>query len=94
MVLLLRAPVAQHPDALRAYSGLSVVDHAAFAVGAEVLAGVEAEARHVAEAADAAALVFGAVRLRRVLDDDQAVSPRDRRGSDPCRPAGRRGGPE
>ncbi len=60
-----------------AYAGSAVVDHAALAVGTEVLAGIEAEAAHVAEAADATALVLGAVRLAGILDHDQAVAARD-----------------
>jgi hypothetical protein len=36
-------------------------DHATFAVGAQVLAGVEAEASQISEAADTPALVLGAV---------------------------------
>src|SRR5690606_30290759 len=62
LVLPFGAPVAQHPDPSRV---LEIVrgDHSALAAGAEVLARIEAEAAHVADAADASPLVLGAVRL-------------------------------
>ncbi len=50
---------------------------AGLAARPEVLARVEAEGRHVPDAADAPALVLGAVRLARVLDDEQIVFVRD-----------------
>ncbi len=72
-VLLLGAVVAQHTQAAR---DLRVIrdDRPALAVRAEVLARVEAEAAGACERADAAALVAGAVRLRRVLDDEEVVT--------------------
>ena len=92
VVALLRAPVAQHADLPRVV-GVVGDDHAAFAVGAEVLARVEAEAGHVAEAARALA----ACTRRRA----PAPRPRSRAaracarspGSAPCPPSGRTGGP-
>ena len=53
-------------------------DHPCVAVGPQVLARVEAEAGGLAEGADLAALVGGAVGLGTVLDDDQVVLFRDR----------------
>ena len=78
VVALFLAPVAQHAD--RSWHVLVVVgdDDAALAVGAEVLAGIEAEAAGHADAAGAAALVLGAVRLAGVLDDGNAVAVGDR----------------
>ncbi len=76
VVLLLRAPVAQHPDRARVL-GVVGHHHAALAIGAQVLAGVEAEAGHVGDAARAPALVFGAVRLAGVLDDHQSMPAGD-----------------
>ena len=62
MVLLLGAPVAEHAEDAVVFGGAR--GHGpALAVGAEVLAGVEAEAGEVAEGADAAALILGAVGL-------------------------------
>ena len=49
----------------------------AFAIGAEVLAGIKAEAAKIADGARAPPLVFGAVRLRGVLDHDEPVSTGD-----------------
>src|SRR6185312_8042529 len=45
--------------------------------GGEVLDGMEAEADEVAKAADAPAVPGGADRMRRILDDAQAVAPGD-----------------
>ncbi len=66
------APVAELAHGV----GLRVVvgdDGAALAAGAEILAGVEAEAGQVAEGAGAPALVLGAVSLGRVLDEGEPV---------------------
>ena len=76
VVLLLRAPVAQHPDPFR-HRRVVGHDHAAFAVGAEVLARVEAEAPRVAERAHRTSFVRRAVRLAAVLDHLQAMAFRD-----------------
>jgi hypothetical protein len=65
--------VAQEPHAARD-CGVVGHDRAALAVRAEVLAGVEAEAAGARERPDAATLVECAVRLRRVLDDDEIVA--------------------
>ena len=54
-----------------------MVTSSALAVRAEILAGIKTEAADVADAAGPAALVFGAVRLGRVLDDDEVVPARD-----------------
>ena len=54
-------------------------DRAGFAKGAEVLAGVEAEAADAADRADAAALMLGAVSLGGILDQRKAVSIGDLR---------------
>ena len=54
-------------------------DRAALAAGAEVLAGIEAEAAHFAEGPGPHAAAFGAMGLRRVLDDGEPVPPRDLR---------------
>ena len=78
--MLVAAPlrvVAQGADALgedRVVGG----HRAAFAGRAEVLAGVEPEAAEASHRAGAAAAVVGAVRLRRVFDDRDAVAVGDR----------------
>src|SRR5512132_4448261 len=70
------SPVAQSPNAP---CHLVVIgdNGAALAAGAEVLARIEAEASEVAETAGAAACVLGAVRLRRIFDDDKTVRAGD-----------------
>ena len=73
---MLLAPISQHAD----FSGVfgTVGGHqTALAGGAEILGGVEAEAAEIADAAGAAAAIFGAVRLRDIFDDDQFVALRD-----------------
>jgi hypothetical protein len=77
MVFPRLAAVAQDTQRFRVL-GVVGDDHPAFAVRAEILARVEAEARQVAHAADAPAAVARAVRLRRILDDEQSVPARDR----------------
>ena len=76
-------PAAVVGDLAHARGEVGVVrgDHAGVAVGAEVLARVEAEARGVAEAARAPARDLGAVGLRRVLEDREPVALRRPRGS-------------
>ena len=76
LVLADPAVVAQPADA-RQQRGIAPGDHAAVAVAAQVLAGIEAEARQIAQAAAAPAVMLGRVRLRRVLDHPQAVPPGD-----------------
>src|SRR3954469_20216305 len=49
VIALFRAPVAEHPDRVREV-GITGRDRAALAVSAEVFAGIEAEAPHVADA--------------------------------------------
>jgi fructose-specific component phosphotransferase system IIB-like protein len=75
-VLLAAAMVAQqaHP-----VGDVVVVGdhHAAVAEPAEVLSGIEAEARRVTERADAAAAVARAVSLRRVLHDPEPARASD-----------------
>ena len=61
-------------------------ERAAVAPAAEVLGRVEAEAAGVAERADAAAAVAGAVGLAGVLDHGDAAAGGRARGSGPCRP--------
>src|SRR3569623_3051927 len=72
MVAPVLPPVAQHAHLFHL---LVIVgdDHAAFAVSAEVLAGIEAEAAGDADAAGALPLVFGTVRLARILYHRNAV---------------------
>ena len=48
-------------------------DRAAFAVGADILRGIEAEDGGIAETADAPAAVFGAVRLGGVFEDSDSA---------------------
>ena len=62
VVALLRPVVAIQAQAARQL-GVSGDDGATFAVRAEVLGVIEAEAAHVADRAGAAALVFGTMRL-------------------------------
>ena len=69
-------------------------DHPGVAVGAEILARIEAEAGGIAEGSDPPAAVARSVRLRRVFDEPQAVAAGDVRQGDACRPASRRDGPE
>ena len=88
VIFLFRSPIAQHSDLFRIL-GIVGCHHTGLAVGAEVFAWVEAKASHVAQAADAAPLVFRAMRLRRILNDDQAVLSRKLERLDPCPPAGR-----
>src|SRR6185295_635133 len=76
VVALLLAPVAHHLDLPRV-GRVVRRDGPAFAGGAEVLARVEAERGGVADAADAASLVLGGVRLAGVFDDGQSVPLRD-----------------
>ena len=76
MVLLLGAPVPEHADLLGELR-LARHDHATFAVRAEVLAGIEAEAAHVAEASCTLALVLGTMCLRGILDHDQSMASGD-----------------
>src|SRR5207248_10075459 len=73
VVLPLRAPVAEHADHA---VGLGAVgeDRASLAVSSEVLAGVEAEAGQVTEAADPVPFVLGAVSLGGIFDDDQTAA--------------------
>ena len=60
-------------------------DDAGVAVGAQVLARVEAEAGGVAQAAGPPSRDLGAVGLRRVLEHGQAVALGDRQDRRPCR---------
>ena len=71
-VLLALAPVPQPACRLGQLRTVGD-DRTALAAGAQVLAGVEAEAAEIADRADAAALVLGAMRLGRVLDHHQTV---------------------
>ena len=75
-VLLFRAPVPQHANLVREL-GAAGGHRSAFSAGSKVLARVEAEAAHLADAARAAALILRAVRLCRVLDHHQPVPARD-----------------
>ena len=76
VILFLLAPVAQQtnrPVILRPIGH----DHSAFATGAQVFGRVKAEAAKVTNGANPAAFVFGAMRLRCILNDDQMVAPRN-----------------
>src|SRR5687767_1224650 len=68
--------MAALPQLLHAFYQTRVVggDGAAVAVGAEVLRRVEAEGRGVPPRARASAFESRAVRLRRVLDDEEAAA--------------------
>jgi hypothetical protein len=70
------APQSQHSQCARVF-GIVGHDHAGFPVGAKILARVEAETRHVPQAAGPAALVLGPMRLRGVFDQGKAVPARD-----------------
>ena len=70
------AVVPEHAD-LRGQFRVIGGDRAGLAEGAEVLAGIEAEAAGHTEGAGFAALVEGAVRLAGILDHRQAVPPGD-----------------
>ena len=76
VVLHALAVVAEQLDALGQIRAVRR-DRAAVAISAEVLAGIEAERADVADAADALALVFGAVGLTRIFDDLEAATLRD-----------------
>src|SRR5690606_15724683 len=52
-------------------------DNAAFAIGAEVFAGIEAEAAGDANAAGALSIIFGAMGLAGILDDGEPVASGD-----------------
>src|SRR5258708_7574352 len=70
IVLPLGSPIAQHaygPIELRIVSDNS----APLSASAEILAGVEAETRHVAQTASRPPLIFRAVRLRRIFNHQQ-----------------------
>ena len=72
VILHTLAVIAQQPQP----GGRRVIvgyDQAGVAVRAEVFRGIEAERGRVAEASRAAIPVPGAVRLRRILDDQQVV---------------------
>ena len=77
VVLLGAAVIGEHP---RRGNPLGVVRHerAGVAVGAEVLAGIEAETRDVGKRRDRASFVLRSMRLRGVADDAQAVLLRQR----------------
>ncbi len=74
-VLDVRPVVAQHPD-LRGQRGIVGGHRAAVAERAQVLAGEETETGGVAETSGMAPVQARAVRLRRVLDQQQAMLPR------------------
>src|SRR5580658_4167059 len=76
MILSVLSPVAQHANRPRIVSIVGG-DRAPLAIGSEILAGIKTEARHIADAADSAALIFRAVRLGGVFDHDQSVAARD-----------------
>ncbi len=77
-----------------AFVKAGIVRHqrAAFAAGAEILAGIKTETGHFAERADDFAFVFRAVRLRRVLDQRQLVLLANRQNRVEVERAGRKDG--
>ena len=91
LVLHPAAVVAQEPDGLR--DRVVVREHGArVAVGAEVLARVEARPGRDADRPGRATVLARALRLRRVLDhDDALVAAHRRRRPPPSGPSGRRG---
>ena len=76
MIFLLCAPIPQHPD-LFCVARIVGRHHAGFAICSQIFAGIETKAGHVTEAANAAFVVFRAMRLRRVFNHDQVVPPRN-----------------
>jgi len=72
------AIVAQHADAV-GQIGAVRGDRTAIAQGAQVLAGIEAPAHHIAMRADAAPLVARAMGLGGILDHRKAVLTRQRK---------------
>ena len=75
------------------HQGAVVAGHrAAVAEAAEVLGGVEAPRRELAEAAHPLPLPLRAVRLRGVLEQPEAALPADGRAARRRRTAGRRDG--
>ena len=70
------AAVAQERDPSRQFR-IIADDSTGLAISPEVLARVETEAAEIADRARAAAAPFCAVRLRRVLDDNELVPARD-----------------
>ena len=73
IVFGLLPPVSQQGNPPREL-GLIADDRPALAIGTEVLAGIETETTEIADRSRAAAFVFSAMRLRRVLDDDEVVA--------------------
>jgi hypothetical protein len=72
------ADVNPTPDTEMLRDGIGGGNEAGIAVGAEVLARIEAEAGEMADAAAAPAVDLGAVRLRRVLQQDQPAAAAER----------------
>ena len=68
VVVTLRGPVFAQGTSARGIRRIIRHQPAAFAIGAEVLAWIEAEAGHYAEGPDDFAAILRPVRLRRVFD--------------------------
>src|ERR1700680_3552445 len=73
VVLGLLPPVPKQRNTSREF-GLIGNDRPTFAKRTQILAGIKAEAAEISDRSRAAALVFCAMRLRSVLDDDEVVA--------------------
>src|SRR5260221_2801147 len=74
VVFPVRPPVAQAADVLR-IGWIVRRDRPALAVSPQVFGGIKTEAADVADASCRATFVFGAVGLRRIFDNYEAVPP-------------------
>ena len=75
MILAVLTPIAQHPNRA-CILGVAGGHCAAFAVRSQILARIETEARHIADAAHRTPFIFRSVGLRRVFDHNQPMPAR------------------
>src|ERR1035438_3992371 len=75
MIFAVLSPIPKHTNLVREL-GVAGRDRPALAVGAKILAGIKAEACHIANAAHRMPFVFRSVRLGGIFDYDQPVPPR------------------
>src|SRR2546429_872394 len=74
MIFALLSPVAQHPYVARVF-GVIRHHHSSLTISAQILTGINTETAQVTDAAHSSPLVFCAMSLSRVLDDNQIMTP-------------------
>src|SRR5579871_3399923 len=76
LVFLLRSPIAEHAHA-SGKAGIFRDYHAAFAIRAQVLARIKAEAAHVTQPAHSLSLICRAMSLRSIFNHPEVVLARN-----------------